>query len=206
MHVSKLILNPGSYRVQKEISNPYQLHRTIMQAFPNNLNDNKSEERILFRLSTEKNTSLPIVLVQSFSPPDWNFLKNEQNYVLKEPQVKNFKYPQFMEGNSYWFRIFCNPTKRSNGKRVGMYKDEEQFEWLTRKTEVAGFRVVHASITRKEEITARVKKGAPKMTFQGVQFEGVLRVVNPELFRVCLQKGIGSRKAFGCGFLTISKF
>ena len=206
MHVTKLILNPGSYQVQKEISNPYQLHRTIMRAFPDNLKDNNMEERILFRLSTEKNTHLPIVLVQSFSPPDWNFLKNEQDYVLKEPQVKHFKYPQFMKGNTYWFRLFCNPTKRSNGKRVGMYKDEEKFEWLKRKTESAGFIVMHASITRKEEITARVKKGTPKMTFQGVQFEGVLQVVNPELFRAVLKKGIGSGKAFGCGFLTISKF
>jgi len=177
-----------------------------MRAFPDNLKGNNIEERILFRLSTEKNTYLPIVLVQSFSPPDWNFLKNEQDYVLKEPQVKYFKYPLFVKGNSYWFRLFCNPTKRSNEKRVGMYKDEEQFDWLKRKAESAGFTVLHASITRKEKVTAKVKKGTPQMTIQGVQFEGVLRVVNPEKFQGALKKGIGPGKAFGCGFLTISKF
>lgn len=177
-----------------------------MRAFPDNLKARNIEERVLFRLSTDKDTSLPILLVQSFSSPNWEFLKEDPDYILKEPQVKEFKYPQFAEGNSYWFRLFCNPTKRSNGKRVGMYREEEQFEWLKRKAKSAGFTVVHASITRKEELTAKVKKGTPQMTFQGVQFEGVLRVANPDEFQVALRKGIGPGKALGCGLLTISKF
>jgi len=195
-------LNPSSYRVQKEIGNPYQLHRTIMRAFPDDL---KPEERVLFRLYSDKRTALPVLMVQSHADPRWDFIHERGDYTLKDPQVKEFCYPPFSIGNSYWFRLFANPTKRTNNKRVGIYNEESQFKWLKRKGNLCGFNVIHAVITRKQEIKARTEKGAPTMTFQAVQFEGVLQVNDPDKFTKALKKGIGSAKAFGCGFLTIAK-
>ena len=37
MYLSRLILNPRNRRVQREIAGPYQMHRSIMRAFPDNL-------------------------------------------------------------------------------------------------------------------------------------------------------------------------
>ena len=34
MYLSKLVLNPASRRVRTEIGRPYELHRTLMHAFP----------------------------------------------------------------------------------------------------------------------------------------------------------------------------
>ena len=38
MYLSRLILNPRSRRVQKEIEYAYELHRTLMRGFPQNHN------------------------------------------------------------------------------------------------------------------------------------------------------------------------
>ena len=205
MYLTKLLLNPTSYRVQKELSNPYQLHRTIMRAFPNNLKDTKKNGRILFRIEKDATKQYPSVLIQSTLCPNWEFLINERQYLIKSPLFKQFNYPKFYGGNKYWFRLFGNPTKKTVGKRVGMYKEIEQYKWLKRKAELAGFALLNVNITKKEEVTAKIGKNTKKMTFQGIQFEGALQIVNPEKFEAALKDGIGSGKAFGFGFLTISK-
>jgi CRISPR-associated protein Cas6/Cse3/CasE subtype I-E len=38
-----------------------------------------------------------------------------------------------------------------------------------------------------------------------VTFDGVLRVVDPDLMLLALKNGIGSQKAFGCGMLSIAR-
>ena len=205
MYLSKLVLNPNSYRVQKEVGNPYQLHRTIMNAFPGNLKDLEKEGRVLFRIEKKKDNTLPSVLVQSTLCPDWGFLLEDENYLLKSPMFKQFNYPPFQKGNKYWFRLFSNPTKKVEGKRVGMYNEEKQYEWLKRKCETGGCNLIQANITIKEEVTAKEDKKSKLMTFYGVQFEGILQIIDPEKFKFILKNGIGSAKAFGFGLLSIAK-
>ena len=204
MYLSKLVLNHDSYRVQKELGNPYQLHRTIMNAFPDNLKELTRDGRVLFRVEKNSTQSVPYVLVQSTLCPDWIILLNNE-YLLKNPLFKQFNYPQFIKGNKYKFRVFANPTKKVEGKRVGMYNEEKQYEWLKKKAELGGFNLIHVSITRKEKIIAKIKKNSNKMTLDGVQFEGVLQVIDVERFENTLKNGIGSGKAFGFGLLSISK-
>ena len=48
MYLSRLILNPRNRRVQREVTDPYQMHRSIMRAFPDGLKP--EEERVLFRV------------------------------------------------------------------------------------------------------------------------------------------------------------
>ena len=204
MYLSKLVLNHNSYRAQRELGNPYQLHRTIMNAFPDNLKELKRDGRVLFRIEKNSTQSYPYVLVQSTLCPDWNLILNNE-YLMKNPLFKQFNYPQFITGNKYKFRLFANPTKKVESKRVGMYNEEKQYEWLKKKAEQGGFNIIHVSITRKEEIIAKVKKNSTKMTLYGVQFDGVLQVFHVERFENALKNGIGSGKAFGFGLLSISK-
>lgn len=177
-----------------------------MKAFPEHLKETNRNGRILFRVDKESDKLYPSVLIQSILCPDWGFLINNDQYLLKDPVFKQFKYPKFAKGNKYRFRIFGNPTKKINGKRVGMYKEEEQYNWLKRKAELGGFNLIQVNITRKEELSARVNNRSSKMTFHGVQFEGMLQIANPEKFETTMRNGIGSGKSFGFGFLTISKF
>ena len=88
---------------------------------------------------------------------------------------------------------------------MGMSKEEDQYAWLKRRAENGGFDLLHVSITRKEKVTAKANKNSKTMTFYGIQFEGVLQITDPAKFGNTIINGIGSGKALGFGFLTISK-
>ena len=159
MYLSRLILNPRNRQVQRELGNPYELHRTLLTAFPNaaiHAQRNQLENvGLLFRLETQTHSNLPMLLVQSQAEPDWTLLAAE--YLWQDANAwggdENPKVTQvhpnkirFVDGQRLNFRLRANPTKRmgksaeyNKGKRVGIYKEEKLIEWLKRKGEVSGF-------------------------------------------------------------------
>ena len=98
MYLSRLILNPRNRRVQREIADPYQMHRSLMKAFPDDLD--QDAERVLFRLERPSRTGARhgglALLVQSLNLPDWSWLAEPgaQGYLLPlgepNPAIKSF--------------------------------------------------------------------------------------------------------------------
>jgi len=217
MYLSRLILNPRNRRVQRELAEPYQMHRSIMRAFKDDLQP--GEERVLWRVDEHPRLGL-ILLVQSWSAPDWSWLAEDgaRGYLLPmaepNPAVKSFEL-HLTAGQTLIFRLRANPTRRlgksaeyNQGKRVGIYDEEEQIAWLTRKGEQHGFRVLEARVGHDGKIVNReaiARDGQThKLEFFGVQFEGVLQVTDPDKLTAAVQAGIGSAKGFGFGLLSLA--
>jgi CRISPR system Cascade subunit CasE len=130
------------------------------------------------------------------------------------------------------FRLQANPTRkietksgahgeRRNGKRVELRTEDDQIKWLTRKAEAGGFEIISvraAPTVPNVRVTeqakhhgSRIEPGSPgdegvrkKLTFASVLFEGLLRVTDPDKFRVALEQGLGPAKAYGFGLLSIA--
>ena len=217
MYLSQLILNPRSRRVQRELADPYQMHRSIMRAFPDGLR--KGDERVLFRVDEHPGLGVPALLVQSVNRPDWSWLAQDPGaagYLLEEPRdnpaVKSFD-PAMRAGQVLTFRLRANPTKRlsagtgNKGKRVGIYREEEQLDWLARKGEQHGFRVLQARLCRdakiKREKAIRRQEQAHKLELISAQFDGLLQVTDPAVLIQALESGIGTAKGFGFGLLSL---
>ncbi len=107
--------------------------------------------------------------------------------------------------------------KRKSGKRVPLIDPEELRTWLVRKGEIrcrdqasgedipGGFRLVAdqpLEIRPQQAIPFR-KKGQ-RGWHGGIQFRGVLEVVDKEHFFRTYQAGIGSAKGFGFGLLLLA--
>src|ERR1700712_3289298 len=140
MYYSRLILNPRSRQVQRDLGDPYQLHRTILHGFPHGKghverNDDEAVG-VLYRIDVQPQSGLPILLVQSQIVPDWSFLQTEthQDYLLRADPWQGDENPavkaraiEFQPGQALAFRLRANPTKRLSagknhkGKRVGLY-------------------------------------------------------------------------------------
>lgn len=209
MYLSKLSLDPVSRRVQSELSNRYELHRTLTAQFPSK---QRRDINLLYRVEIpERHTYQPItLLVQTQIEPNWAELVGS-GLLMNLPQVKTFD-PNLPAGVYYYFRLLANPTmrkKQSDGgsKRIGLYNTEDQNKWLLRKAQQGGFRVESTktkdigmveSIKKKNNRSFRIKHYA-------VQFDGILSVINPDLVHIALEKGIGSAKAFGFGLLSLAK-
>lgn len=215
MYLSRLILNPQSRQVQRELADIYQMHRTILSAFPLEL---PQGERILYRL--EERTERLTLLVQSQNEPDWEKIADpRKGYLLTEqflptgwenPAVKPLDL-KFSPGQELAFRLLVNPTKKKkvdgkdNGQRVGIYKEEEQLNWLKRKIEDAGCMLLEARTSQHSKMHgSRFEDGQKhNLTYSAVQFDGLLEVVDTDKLLIAIKHGIGSGKGLGFGLLSL---
>jgi len=219
MYLSRLILNPRSRQVRNELADPYEMHRTVMQAFPDEL---PSDERVLFRVEVQPRTGIPTLLVQSRYRPDWSRITDSsKDYLLNgevllpgldNPAVK-FVNLRLQVGQRLVFRLRANPTVKKKregkkqGRRVGLYREEEQLAWLQRKLESAGARLLQARVGNKAEPRGKLfaeRNPKNRMKFLAVQFEGILEVQDPEKLLAAIRAGIGSGKGLGFGLLSLA--
>lgn len=209
MFLSKLLLDPQNRQVQKEIANRYELHRTLTSQFPN---QNREAIGLLYRVELPVGQVYqPIsLLIQTQLEPDWGVLE-QKGMLLETPQVKQFEIA-FHGGQRFYFRLHGNPTIRrkqpdDKTKRVGLYSEEEQEEWINRKANFSGFSLSDLRITDLGLVESLKKKDGHTFTIShlAVQFDGLLQVNDPSLFTGSLTNGIGSAKAFGFGLLSLAK-
>lgn len=215
MFLSRLILNPRHRQVQREIADPYQRHRTIMTAFPEQL---PPDERVLHRMEVDSRTGAVTLLVQSVHQPDWDPLAEKTGYLLTAPEIRSFQ-TKARSGQLLHFRLHANPTVKlkrdghKNSNRVPLKREDEQLAWLQRKAKQHGFRLLVMEddiplvrVTRLGEQSGEIVRETTRHTVHIyiVQFDGLLQVMDPAAFRQALQEGIGPAKAFGCGLLSIA--
>jgi CRISPR-associated protein, Cse3 family len=205
MYLSLLRLNPRSKRALTESSRPYELHRSLLKAFPDKADGGPG--RVLFRLDMNEQTGGISVLIQSEKKPFWTNLNGYTEFVT-ECKCKEFK-PALAPGQVLRFRLRANPTKRSKstGKREGILKTEEQVEWLRKKGMNGGFEVCEVFTVdegfAKDKMTDTDNAGH-HTNMLSVRFDGLLRVTDSDAFQSTLRDGIGSAKGFGFGLLSVA--
>lgn len=151
LYLSRLLLNQQSRRVANELMHPYEMHRTLAHAFPEEaFAANGGEEKstvFLFRAEQDDIRRFVTVYVQSVLEPDWTVLSEKCDYLLDtaEYPAQSCKdimpaYETLHKGQTLAFRLRANPTKRIGktnadlpGKRVALVREEEQIKWLVRK-------------------------------------------------------------------------
>ena len=206
MYLSRIEMNPASRQVRSELADPYEMHRTLMRAFPSK--DDGGPGRVLFRVDIDRDDTSAI-LVQSEKKPEWSFLSGK-DYLLENDDNPAFKEydPRLREGQRLRFLLRANPTVKKAfevgkpSKRIGVYKEEDQIEWFRRKAAEGGFRPdAFETLPKGKQASHRA---GDTNTHLCVEFVGVLTVADPEVFLETLRSGIGSAKGFGFGLLSIA--
>ncbi|MCD6600251.1 MAG: type I-E CRISPR-associated protein Cas6/Cse3/CasE [Dehalococcoidia bacterium] len=204
MYLSLLKLNPRSRKAMTEATRPYELHRTLIKAFPNAKEGGPG--RVLFRLDIDHKGNNISVLVQSQKEPNWSTLTDSGSFLSEQPQHKSFN-PTIAVGQMLYFRLRANPTIKREGKRLGILQEEEQIAWLRRKGEKGGFEISSLITIPEGLVNDKMtdKAGSPhKLSLLSVRFEGILKVTNTSIFHQTLKCGIGSGKGLGFGLLSIA--
>lgn len=202
MFLSKLILNPKSREVRRDLANPYDLHRTLARAFAPD--EQTAPERFLWRLEPTANWQQPQLLVQSQTAGNWGPLRDLPYYLQGEVQEKHFAPEQWLEPEgSYRFRLQANPTVTRDGKRRGLCHEQDQLAWLARQGERHGFTLLQGLVSGSAMQQGR--KGDSHLSVLTATFEGYLRVNDTHALLAALQGGIGPAKSLGCGLLSLGK-
>jgi CRISPR system Cascade subunit CasE len=209
MYLSRIILNQGSTVSRRALSSLFEMHRSIWKAFPDK--DDGGTGRILFRVEPVNPKKPIVILVQSEIMPDWNKVLLGFLDSFEGPKEYN---PQIQPGMELRFRLKANPTARRTlknnndkdspiTKRVGLLREEEQKDWLIRKAQLSGFTLIDYRIQSSGDYKCR--KNGMELSHHFVDYEGIIKVTDLELFKVALKNGIGSGKGFGFGLLSIAR-
>lgn len=141
-------------------------------------------------------------------------------------QVQTREYrPQLASGQSLVFSLRANPTvsrgrdgqrsarhdvvldarrqAQARGETLTVAEAEQRAgrEWLDRRAESNGFAIEQLRIAAYQSQQLRKRRQAAGIHFSTLDYEGVLRVTDPERLQHALFHGIGPAKAFGCGLL-----
>lgn len=217
MYLSRLLLSHRSHRVLREIEQPHEMHRTLMSAFgqARQANEARKAFEVLFRVDANSHERKVVVYVQSAVEPDWQAIQSMNGYLRQVPDGTPNPATREIDsliqsvavGRAYSFRLRANPTKRrsDNGKRVGLYKEDEQVEWLHRKAKDGGFRVMRLTVAPEGVLQGRKHDGGERhaLRHHSVRFDGLLVVTGEEEFKSTIVMGIGSGKAYGFGLLSL---
>ncbi|MCR4392392.1 MAG: type I-E CRISPR-associated protein Cas6/Cse3/CasE [Candidatus Acetothermia bacterium] len=200
MWLSKLVLNPRSAAVRRDLANPYDMHRTLVWAVAGEAVAGR--ERLLWRLEPRRNQE-PVLLVQTLTCPDWDLLlQRHPGYAQVDPTSPKVFDPKLYSGQVLRFRLKANPTVKRLGKRLGLLTEEGKMSWLHRKMAQAGCQVLAAAVVSEERVVG-FKEGA-KLTVFAALFEGLLRVEEPGACRKAIERGIGPAKGLGLGLLSVA--
>ena len=84
---------------------------------------------------------------------------------------------------------------------------ESGINWLSAKAKNNGFCLSPEAVVSDgyKQHSSHGKAREKSIRYSTVDFQGVLTVTAPELFRKALYSGIGKAKAFGCGLMLIRR-
>ncbi|MGO8685453.1 MAG: type I-E CRISPR-associated protein Cas6/Cse3/CasE [Thermoleophilia bacterium] len=208
MYLSLLLIDSRLTVARAWLGNPYRVHQRLLMAFPGH-----QPERLLFRVEPE--WELPRLLVQAEQEAEWDVAFADLPVLAEPPRQKTYE-ADFTLGEMLRFRLRANPTKRLSagrpgekvdGPRVGLFKEDDQRGWLARKGVLAGFEPLEFDIEPLGTIVSR-KNPAKDKTRQShlvVEYQGRLRVLDPDALKLAVGHGIGASKAYGNGLLSLAR-
>ena len=205
MFLSKLTLDPRHPQARRDLSDAYEMHRTLARAFAPDAET--APARFLWRLERRADTQpSSVVLVQSAQPAEWSALNSLSGYADEIHANKDVDLETLIQlGARYRFRLLANPTVTREGKRYGLTREDEQLAWIARQGERHGFSVLGCVRGADERLQVRQGRGGNCITLHTALFEGLLQADAPETLRQGLLNGFGHGKAMGLGLLSVAR-
>ncbi|MBF0716171.1 type I-E CRISPR-associated protein Cas6/Cse3/CasE [Gemelliphila palaticanis] len=204
MYLSRVEINTENRQIMRELNNVGAYHNWVERSFPEEI-ENGIRTRKLWRV--DKLGDKKYLLLLSESKPNIELL--EQYGVKQTGATKNYInfINQLKTGDKLKFRLVANPTiskfegSKVRGKVVPCNSEESQIQYLLKKSVHHGFSLLENEFYILENSSETYKKG--KVELKKVTYEGYLTIENIDIFRETLLRGIGRKKAYGFGMLTV---
>lgn len=208
----RLHLNLADRGVRRDLGNAYEMHRSLSRAFVDSENDKITP--FLWRKETTAGDASPLLLVQAATEAHWDALA--PGWLLEWQERRWDPQAAFRPGLRVLFRIRANPTvnrlpieqahkgesARGRRKRLGLWCEEDQLDWMQRQAQRAGLASVEVSVSQAERL--RCRKRDNTITMASAQFDGNAMIADPHALAKAVCNGIGHGRMLGHGLLSLA--
>lgn len=226
MRLARVLLNPRAREVRLAMRDAQRLHALVLRAAPDGVGPSARRALgVLFRLDADGPSGLPVLVVQSSEALDWgalgDALLDAGDKANPEERDLDADLSTLAAGALCVFRLRANVTRKidtrsgpdgavKHGRRVPLRDAQARVAWLQRKAEASGFSLVQGvsdapEVRVSEGALLRGQRDGREVTFEGVQFDGILRVDDPAKLREAVRAGVGPAKAYGFGMLSLRR-
>lgn len=207
MYLSRVEIDDHNRQKIRDLSHLGAYHSWVEDSFPAEQNQH-IRSRKLWRIDILDGRRYLLVVSDQKPDPD----AMERYGVKGSAQTK--EYDAFLraitEGHDYRFRVILNPVvalsqgEGNRGRVVPEITVQQQLQFLESRAEKSGFELIpnrYQIVDRGWELFR--KKGQRPIRLSKATYEGVLKVTDADVFRHTLTKGIGKKKAYGFGMMTV---
>lgn len=208
MYLSRVVIDKNNRKKIKDLTHVGAYHAWVEDSFPE---EHGLEERTrkLWRIDY-LNDNAYLLLVSPNQPS----LELLEKYGV-ENSAESKEYSPFLaslhNGMKLNFRVTLNPVisksipnSHQRGRVLPHISLEHQRKFLLDRSKVNGFDLQEEAFTIVERGYALFKKkGQKDLRLVKVTYEGVLTVIDEQRFREILIKGLGKKKAYGFGLMTV---
>ena len=128
--------------------------------------------------------------------------------------IKLANYDEFLNtfknNDRMTFRVVLNPNKSISdrslrrGKVIPLLQEDEQFKYLIDRSEKNGFSLNSKDFyILKSNFETLYKPNGFKLDLIKAEYQGELTITDVEKFKNALTNGIGKKKAYGFGMMTV---
>lgn len=207
MYLSRVEIDYENRVALKELNHLGAFHNWVEQSFPEEIK-NSERTRKLWRVDRLKNKNY--LLIVSKDKPD--FKRLEKYGVKGTAQAKDYDefLKTFKNNDRMTFRVVLNPNKSISdrslrrGKVIPLLHEDEQFKYLIDRSEKNGFSLNSKDFyILKSNFETLYKPNGFKLDLIKAEYQGELTITDVEKFKIALTTGIGKKKAYGFGMMTV---
>ena len=207
MYLSRVEIDKENRRKIRDLTHLGAYHSWVEDSFVGQISM-LERSRKLWRIDSIQGRQYLLIL--SEEKPSLKALEKYGVEGSGETKTYDSFLASIQEGKKYRFRATLNPVVakpiegEKRGKPVPLLTIENQSRFLLDRAEKNGFSLNSDDFVIKERKFETLKKKGMKDTpISQVSYEGILSVTDAEQFRKTLCDGIGKKKAYGCGLLTV---
>ena len=209
MYLSRVKIDVGNRKKTKDLDHLGAYHNWVEESFPDEAKSGK-RSRKLWRI--DQVAGNPYLLVLSKGRPDIQRLGRYGVTNTAQTKDYNLLLNQLQTGDRLRFRLVLNPViSLSQGKASGrrgrvipLVTADQQLDFLKQRAGKHGFSLDDDEVMvteRNFEILKRPKQKPLKIC--KAAYGGFLTIEDLGLFKAVLVNGLGKKKAYGFGLLTV---
>jgi len=206
MYLTRVEIDRNNRKKTRDLTHAGAYHNWVEQSFPEEW-ENKERSRKLWRLDTLQGK--PYLLLVSRTKPDAQAL---EKYGV-EGSVQTKSYQPFLDtlhtGQKARFRVTLNPVialaqKEGRGRVVPHVTAQQQVQFLADRAENNGFSLEEDNYGIVERGYVEFhRSGQRPIRLSKASYEGILTITEEDTFRRLLTEGMGKKKAYGFGLMTV---